>query len=158
MMTSYGCEEVPSLRLSFFLSNPKVSESPSNGKSQPRLRSIYHSCHNTSVHMKFRRTLSRALCAAIELALMAFATVTFDQVFISVFHGIGNVKLWCNCMYTWFECLIVCLYSHGCIPINTCTQLPSPKHAPFVQVHILLECTTVYMGLCLFMQSSSHSV
>ena len=38
-----------------------------------------------------------------------FATVTLDQVCI------GNVKLWCNCMYTWFEWLIVCLYPHALI-------------------------------------------
>ena len=135
-----------------------MGESPSNGRSQPWLQSIYHSYHSTSVYLNFRRTRSLALCAAIELAFILvihalclchlcnlkphkchswpyFATVTFDQVCISVFHCIGNVKLWCNCTYTWFECLIVCLYPHGCIPLNTCTHLPSPKHVPFVQVH-----------------------
>ena len=123
-----------------------------------RIFTVYHSYHNASVYINFRRTRPWALCATIELALILvihalclchlcnlkphkchswpyFATVTFDQVCISVFHCIGNVKLWCNCMYTWFECLIVCLYPHGCIPVNTCTHLPSPKHIPFVQVH-----------------------
>ena len=123
--------------MSFFLSisaYPKVSKSPSNGKSQPRLRSIYHSYHSASVYMKFRRICPRVLCTAIELALIVvthalclchlcnlkphkchswpyFATVTFDQVCISVFHCIGNVKLQC----TWFECLI-------CMLIPTCMQ------------------------------------
>ena len=87
-----------------------------------------------------------------------FATVTFDQVCISVFHCIGNVKLWCNCMYTWFECLIVCLDPHECISVNTCTQLPAQNIHPFFKYTILLECTTVCTGLCLLMQSSSHSV
>ena len=132
-------------------------------------------------YMKFRRTHPRVLCVTIELALILvihalclchlcnlkhhkchswpyFATVTFDQVCISVFHCIGNVKLRCNCMYAWFECLIVCLDPHGCIPVNTCTQLPCQSIYPLFRYTILLGCTTVCMGLCLLMQSSSHSV
>ena len=158
-----------------------MSESPSNGKSQPRLRSIYHSYHSASMYMNFRQTRTRVLYAAIELALILvihalclchlcnlkphkchswpyFATVTFDQVCISVFHCIGNVKLWCNCMYTWFECLIVCLYPHGCIPSTHALSSPAQNIYPLFRYTIFLGCTTICIGLCLLMQSSSHSV
>ena len=50
--------------VSHFLSitvNRNLIESPSKGKSQPQLRSIYHSYHGAEVYMDFRRTRSRCL-------------------------------------------------------------------------------------------------
>ena len=171
MMTSHGCGGSALFQLSWrnlkcglslFLSisaNPKVSESLSNGRSLPRLQSVYHSYHSASVYMRFR-------CIHIELALILvihalclchlcylkphkchswpyFATVTFDQVCISVFHCIGNVKLWCKCVHmVWmFDCMLIPTWMH---PPQHMHSSPQPK------TYTLCSCVQFFLDVPLF--------